>query len=177
MDSRAVPHTITLGGVAIRTLAPDSLLLQLSLHGTKHVWDRLKWIVDIARFVRRYEALDWDRMLYGARAAGTERMTLVGLWLARDLLEAKLPAAAVGRIDRDAVVATLGRQVSAQLFDRHDASSMTFWPPWRFNIRARERLTDKARCGLQLISALGLSDLPTAARRVLVPSADRPMSR
>jgi len=60
--------------------------------------------------VRRYEALDWDRMLYGARAAGSEPMILVGLWLARDLLEAKLPAAAVGRIDQDAVVGSLGQR-------------------------------------------------------------------
>lgn len=165
LDENSMRNEVTLGGISIPTLPPDVLLLHLSLHGTKHTWDRLKWIGDVARFVRKYHAFDWDNLLHKARASGMERMTLVGVWAARELLGSGMPSAAARRIGQDNAVAMLGREVCARLFERHAPEG--FWPPWHFNIRVRERVRDKVRCGVGLVHALGVTDVPAAVNRML----------
>ena len=158
--------TTSLGGMSMRTLSPPALLRDLSLHGTKHRWERLKWIGDIARFVRRYSGLDWVRMLDEARAGGTERMILVGLWLARELLGADLPAAAATRLtEGHTAVGRLGHEVSARLFESR-ALPEPSWSCWRFNFQARERLRDRARCAVSLVSMLQGQDWRDAAHRI-----------
>jgi hypothetical protein len=158
--------TMSFGGMSMPTLSPHALLLELSLHGTKHLWERLKWICDIARFVRKHGGMDWSRMLNESRAAGTERMILVGLWLGRELLGAKLPAAASRRLSEErTAVASLGRDVCARLFEMSGPSGKA-WEAWRFNLRARPRLGDRARCVLNLVSMLEGQDWGDAARRI-----------
>ncbi len=42
------PATVTIAGTQVPTPAPADLLLFLSAHGAKHLWERLKWTADIA---------------------------------------------------------------------------------------------------------------------------------
>src|SRR5207249_4043022 len=45
-------------GREIRALAPECLLLYLSVHGAKHAWSKLIWLADIARLVEK--DIDWN---------------------------------------------------------------------------------------------------------------------
>jgi len=75
----------------VRTLAPPDLLLILGVHGAKHLWERLLWICDVAQLIERAPDLDWDGVLRDAKTRGVERMTALGLCLARDVMGAALP--------------------------------------------------------------------------------------
>src|SRR6185503_974491 len=74
--------------------APHELLLVLCLHGTKHYWSSLGWLVDVAELLRSHPQLDWEAIDAGTRELGCVRRVAVGLRLAQELLDAPLPAAA-----------------------------------------------------------------------------------
>ena len=57
-------QVISVAGASVLNIAPEILLLMLCVHGTKHRWEQLKWICDIAEMVDTYrEKLDWDRLM------------------------------------------------------------------------------------------------------------------
>ena len=129
-------------GATIKALAPEDLLLSLCVHGAKHLWERLSWIADIAQLLEVYLDLNWPRLLERARRSGTERMLLLGLYIAHDLLGAKLPAEVETQFEIDVEIAPLAGQVYARLFAEVDAESgMSGY--FRFQLRARRRLRDK----------------------------------
>jgi len=79
--------------------AEDQLLF-LCVHGAKHLWSSLKWICDVAEWVRVSPGLDWQLALREAAAVGSERTLLLGVGLAQLLLDAQLPAAVQQRFQR-----------------------------------------------------------------------------
>jgi hypothetical protein len=129
-------------GTMIKTLAPEDLLLSLCVHGAKHLWERLSWIADIAQLLEVYPDLNWGRLLESARRSGTERMLLLGLYVAHDLLGAKLPAHVIAQIEIDAEITTLAGQIYSRLFaEGSEASGMSGY--FMFQLKARRRLRDK----------------------------------
>jgi len=129
-------------GTTIKTLAPEDLLLSLCVHGAKHLWERLIWIADIAQLLQVYPDLNWTRLLERARRSGTERMLLLGLYVAHDLLGAKLPAQVAAQIEIDAEITMLAGQIYSRLFaEGSDASGMSGY--FLFQLKARRRLRDK----------------------------------
>ena len=89
IDSRQVP-----------TLSPEDEVVHMCIHGSKHLWERLAWIVDVAAILRGPDALDWDLVMQSAKRAGATRMLVLGAVLAEDLLGAPLPPQ-LNRRDRD----------------------------------------------------------------------------
>ena len=129
-------------GTTIKTLAPEDLLLSLCVHGAKHLWERLSWIADIAQLLEVYPDLNWARLLERAHRSGTERMLLLGLYVAHDLLGAKLPAHVAAQFKIDADINLLAGQIYSRLFaEGSEASGMSGY--FLFQLRARRRLRDK----------------------------------
>ena len=75
---------VRIAGHSIATLGDADCVLTLAVHGSKHAWERLSWVVDLARFVRAHPQLDWDEVIRQARGCGAIR----ALWLALSLCEA-----------------------------------------------------------------------------------------
>jgi hypothetical protein len=92
------------------------MLLFLCVHGTRHYWERLQWICDVAELVRREPALDWDRLESSAARVGCHRMLRFGLHLAGDLLEAPAPEAVLRQASQDPAVRGLAEFVGRGLF-------------------------------------------------------------
>ena len=86
-------HTVDviINGTAITTLHPETHLLYHSLHGSKHIWERMNWIVDIDRFIRNVPGLDWEYIVTKAKALGALRMFLFGPALAQRFFNTPLP--------------------------------------------------------------------------------------
>ncbi len=85
------PDRLSLGPIDVPWFEAERLLILLCLHGCKHKWDTLKWLVDIAQLLRKHPALDWNATVNCARAIGADRMLALGLLLSHDLLDAPLP--------------------------------------------------------------------------------------
>jgi hypothetical protein len=164
-DLRREP--VTIGGHEVTHLAAEDLLLTLCIHGSKHRWDRLQWIVDVAALLRSHSGLDWQRVLDLADGSGTRRMLWTGLRLARDLLEAVVPEQLARGIEADPVARRLASGVTRQLFGAGDrplrgAERLRFH---LFHLRARERMRERLRYCAYVPIASTWRDLTGADRR------------
>ena len=92
--------SIDLNGTQVKTLSAEDLLFSLCVHGSRHLWERLGWICDVAELISR-RSVDWNALLKRATAADSERMFLLGLYLAEHLLDAPLPPEVKQRCDAD----------------------------------------------------------------------------
>src|SRR5262249_17631482 len=84
-------RTVPLAGRAIQTLAPETLLQFLCAHGAKHMFERLGWICDVARFLHVTPDLDWGRVTDSDRRSTTLRQLRLGGNFARQKLGAPEP--------------------------------------------------------------------------------------
>jgi Uncharacterised nucleotidyltransferase len=109
---------------SIPTLSPEYLLLFLCAHGAKHNWSKLYWICDVAEVLRTHKTLDWQTIQALSGQFGTQRMLLLGLYLAHDLLGASLPQTALGQIQCDSTIPSLAAEVRQNLFQPHSEPSL-----------------------------------------------------
>jgi hypothetical protein len=138
-------ETVNLCGGEVRCLSPEDLLFALCVHGTKHLWERLSWVCDVAEMLSAYPRLDFDYALQIASESHTERMLFLGLRLASGLLGATLPAKFVAQIEADPATDRLTASVAERLFESVEYESVSFLGNVSFNLRARRRLREKLR--------------------------------
>ncbi|HET6265363.1 MAG TPA: nucleotidyltransferase family protein [Usitatibacter sp.] len=107
---------IEIGGGSVPMLRANDLMLVLCLHGTKHSWVSLGWLVDVAELAKRTPDLDWEVIANRAREMGAERKLGIALALACELLDAPIPLGAMRAAD-DPVVRRVVADIRAGLFD------------------------------------------------------------
>lgn len=131
-----------LNGTDINCPAIEDLLLALCVHGSKHLWERLAWVCDIAGLIEKHQDIKWTILLTQARATGSERMLLLGLCLAADLLDAELPDEARQSLHADPEITALAADVMRDLFTPElTPSGLAGY--FRFQLKARRRFRDK----------------------------------
>ena len=82
---------VRLGNKMVQGLAPEELLIILCVHGSKHAWEQLKWVCDVAELLRSNPDLNWERIFSSASTWGCRRLICIGLSLAHLVLDAPLP--------------------------------------------------------------------------------------
>ena len=95
----------------MQTLDAETLLLYLCAHGAKSLWQRLIWICDVAELVAASPNLDWDSVLLKAQTTKLDRMLLLGLQLAHEILDTPLPDKVTKKLDNDLEVHRLTQHV------------------------------------------------------------------
>ena len=137
-------ETVNLEGRAVQSLGMEELLFLLSLHGTKHQWNRLSWLADLTEIIRATPELDWVRVWSLAEESRTERFLSIGLWLAHHLLNAALPSEILERLRADRQAVLLAGQIGRSLCRGviHESTEME---RLRFVCRALPRLQDRLR--------------------------------
>jgi len=118
----------------------------------------LAWICDIAELVSARADMNWAELTGRARQLGGERMLMLGLSLAKDLLGARLPQEMIEKLDADPAVKQLGAQVNEQLFSATDEGFQVIKHSLFF-IRARERASDRVRACIRMAFAPTVKDL------------------
>lgn len=137
-------ETIVINGTQMKTLSAGDLLFSLCVHGSRHLWERLGWICDIAELIARRE-LNWPALQQRAAAADSERMFLLGLHLARKLLQTELPPEIQKRCDADPRLESLAANVIDHLFNGPMHVPATSTEIFKYNIGVRRSLAARAR--------------------------------
>lgn len=152
-----------LNGIQLKTFSADDLLFSLCVHGSRHLWERLGWICDIAELISRRE-LNWSALLDRAAKADGERMFLLGLHLAEELLETNLPAEVKRHIESDKRLETLAANVVANLFNGPEHVPATSGEIFKYNLGVRKSLGARARYVVHMLRPtdgdLGKRSLP-----------------
>jgi len=151
-------HRVTVAGRPMRAVPPDVLLLMLCIHGARHEWRRLSWIVDVAALGHRCPDLPWTRLRVEARRIGAERLVHLGLGLAHRVLHMPLPDDVRCAISADRVCGDLQDGILRDLFVSPPRPSDSFSRA-AFHWRSRERPADRCRCMLGWLLEPNTNDL------------------
>jgi len=136
--------TLDLNGTQVKTFSAEDLLFSLCVHGSRHLWERLGWICDVAELIER-RSLDWSALLERAASADTERMFLLGVYLAQRLLDAPVPAEVKQRCDSDPRLASLADTIVEHLFNGPTHTPATSREIFKYNLGVRKTLSARAR--------------------------------
>ena len=112
---------VPLANKTVQGLTPEDLLIVLCVHGSKHAWDALKWVCDVAELLRAHDQLDWGRIFSNASTWRCRRLVSMGLSLAHLVLDAPLPETVVARLSADSDVQMLSHRMPSTLLADHRA--------------------------------------------------------
>ena len=157
-----------LAGIEAMTVTPEDRLLILCARESAYCWSRLDSIAEVADLITRPHGLDWRRLLEEGRVLCSERMLLLGLFLASDLAAVPLPAVVRQRLEADHRVQALGRHARTRVLSDGGGP-----PPrlaaMRFHLEVMERLRDRVRYGFHRL----LTPTETDWRALHVPGSLR----
>ena len=139
--------TRPMAGTETHVLEREDLLQVLCYHGLKNRWDRIKYICDVAEFLRAYPDLDWDTVFRRARTMHSERVLRLGLSLPMRLLQAPLPPEIARDVRRDRRAEAL----SATLLERLPKQAHMEVEPYldrvRLNVLSQDGISGGLRYG------------------------------
>ena len=167
MSSRLI--TLEIAGQSVRTFSVEDLLVMLSVHGAKHFWERLAWIVDIGQLVTTCE-VHWEVLEQIADRTKSTRLLLLGLYLAHEVLDVSLPEPVLERARADAEVRWLAGKVFEQLASNSN-SSFGVVPRAIYRLRA----SDGRWRGLRQLVRLSLSPTESDRKTVRLPGFLMPL--
>jgi hypothetical protein len=136
---------VSMFGQNILSFSPEDLLLILCVYIARDCWDgqiRLVEIADLAELLRTHPEIDWERTVKEAKKTGTQRILLLGLFLACELLGAKLPEIILQRITAEQLIIPLATQVGEWLFPETENFSKSREKKL-LNFQGKERQRDK----------------------------------
>jgi len=119
-------RAVTLGQKSIPTFSAEDTALLLAVHGGKHLWERLSWLADFAESLRQApphfqkmenRGFDWHELKLRAREARAERMLLLALALAEDVMQVQIPPEFSAAISNDDVVQATAASIARKFFE------------------------------------------------------------
>jgi hypothetical protein len=137
-------HEVPVGGFQLRVFAPEDTILLLCFHGVKNRWDHLKYVCDVAEFVRAHPDLDWDDALRRAEKTRGERILYHGVSLARTLLDVHTPPEVTRRIESAAYLPRLSEIAVDNLLHSH-LQLLGRRERIEFHLKTQDGLANKAR--------------------------------
>jgi hypothetical protein len=124
----------TIGRIQTRVLAPEDLLVHLSLHLAFHhrfQFGAVRTLCDIRELMRHYgECLDWDEVFTRAAEWGSDKPLCLTLSLARELLGVEFPEGVLSSLRKKVLPGDVSEWAVEQIFHVspvRDALSPYFW--------------------------------------------------
>lgn len=142
-------RTTILEDRTIATLSLEDLLIALCIHNAKHCWEQLRLSCDVAGLIYLQGDINWKQVESYAREIRTERIFLLGLFLAKFLLKIELQEELLGKIERDMNIKLMAISIWRNILANFKVSSslsgeLSFW------MLAREHRLDSLSCILRL---------------------------
>ncbi|MGB6720363.1 MAG: nucleotidyltransferase family protein, partial [Terracidiphilus sp.] len=111
-------RTAVVAGFEVPDMAPETTLLVLCMHGSKHVWSRLIWVCDVAQLIASSPQLDWQLTMRVARQSGLWRALALGTLLAHRVAGARVPGDVLRRLRTVASACRLAEHFEQHLLDQ-----------------------------------------------------------
>jgi hypothetical protein len=136
-------RSIEIAGVHIAVAEPTDELLLQAMHGARHQWECLEWLVAFGRLMR-LAAIDERALVERARANGSLRALAVSLRLANDVLGARL-SPRLDAISRDDTTVALAGEIVRAIANAADAGELPTAQPYSLNQRMMDGAGARAR--------------------------------
>ena len=155
-----------IGQQAVPTFSAEDTALVLAVHGGKHLWPRLGWLVDFAESLR--SNLDWQSLRAMVREARAERMLLLALALADRILQVQGPPEFSTAIRSDDVVQSVAEDIASRFFtDSAQEEADESAARWAKLLQLADNRWDGIRCAARYAVSSG----PREWQAVRVPDS------
>lgn len=134
--------TVSIAGKTVRNLSPEDNLLFLCVHGSRDRWNKLRLISDVTHLIENSPEMSLVWLIEKARKLGCKRRLLLGLILAKNLLEAELPQMIIQNIEKEPELNLIAKKLTQKIFEQND-SPATSQQRYLFDLSVRERILDK----------------------------------
>ena len=108
-------ETVTIQNQDIQIPGITNLLIYLCIHGSKHAWERLEWIVDIDRLIRTNPNLNFQMLFERSMLLDAEHLVLLGIDLSHKLFDTPLPESILKEIENNQKVHELRKIIFSYL--------------------------------------------------------------
>lgn len=134
---------IELSGTKLKTMSVNDLLFSLTVHGSRHCWERLLWLCDIAWLVSRHEP-DWELLMARAKKTNNDRMFLLGLYLCVKLFQMRVPEFVETDLKEDIQLEKLSVTIVEGLFSGVTHKPATPMEIFKYNLNIRKTWASRA---------------------------------
>ena len=156
-DLHTSSRTISIAGHKANTLSVENLLQTLLVHGTYHQWTRLSWLSDVAALLKTHHDINWSNIHKQSDKMHCKRMVNLGLLLADNLLQTKIPENIKEKALNDPATVKLRDQIEERFTTVEDISQSTV-RKYYFHISVRERFIDKLLYIIRFVFVPTISD-------------------
>ncbi|HEU4768244.1 MAG TPA: nucleotidyltransferase family protein [Pyrinomonadaceae bacterium] len=132
-------QTVSLAGTAIETFCDEDMVLYQSMHGAKHLWHRLEWIISLAELIRASPALDWETLLRRATDASATRMLALALRLVETFTDVNIEPRIFSILDPHSAMKRMAIGIHDQIFTISQTPESTESNLYNFKIMDRKR--------------------------------------
>ena len=139
---------ITFAGREVVVFAPELNLLYLIIHGAKHVWQRLKWLVDIKDYP--FDTVDSEKWMELVRELKVGRMVSQTGFLLRHFFNITQPLLVAGKLP------SFLKAYPLRVIDEEISEVGSVWDTWP-NIRYRLLLCKSGAYKLRVLQSMAVS--------------------
>jgi hypothetical protein len=159
--------SVKIGDASLPNLGDSDLLFTLIVHGTRHAWSRLMWLVDIAELLRTQPKIDWNAFVRNANERGAARLLATALILSRRVFDLSISDRALQAVYSDRAAAALAEGVLRHWensMTREDLSDLEPSPLWRHRwiMQSRERRVQRWRYAYSVLTMVGEEEFEAA---------------
>lgn len=137
---------VKVGGNLLPTPGPEMHLSMLAVHGTKHQWLRLHWVIDIAELVSNSQ-LDWDKAMHHAKDYHVQGMIDLALYISRRFINPQMlfPDVVENRIAKNERLPVLAERSFKEWF-QYDPRRENIRNYMRYYLLSMDSVADRTRC-------------------------------
>jgi hypothetical protein len=118
-------YPVTVANREVMTFSPSDLIFILATHGGLDGWGHLGWLYDFANLIEMTREADWDLILRRAERYNIETLLLIGMHLAKDLVEVELPPEVTNRLKKDLKIEKVLNLVQHNIFSNGGSEKLS----------------------------------------------------
>jgi len=118
-------YPVTVAGREVMTFSPSDLIFILATHGGLDGWGHLGWLYDFTNLIEMNREADWDLILRRAERYNIETLLLIGMHLAKDLMEVELPPEVTNRLKKDLKIEKASNLVQQNIFSNGGSEKLS----------------------------------------------------
>ena len=139
-----------IAGRRLDTLSLNDLLIYLSLHGSRHSWERLGWISDLSELIGSADSIDWEHLTTEANRLGCRKVLALGLYLVHDFFGREFPIQDWDPIKNDTSFGELAQNIRLSLFSE-EGTDWVIGDRYAYHLQLKEKLSDKLKLHLHYL--------------------------
>ncbi|GIU00521.1 hypothetical protein TSL6_10270 [Sulfurovum sp. TSL6] len=162
IDLWSSPEKVHIQNYELKTFRTETLLLYLCMHGSKHIWERIEWIVDVDKLIRTSSSIDWKEVYKLAQTVNGKTMLELGLYLSSNLFHTPIPDEIREKLNQSKIISHLSSDVLIMLNKQEyfsDTELQKNYRHFRFHLSIRNTTVDKVSFIIKTLLPLKSADI------------------